>query len=71
MLLLSLSSQELRALPCTVSLIFTTPFEATGIYCHLHFQDEGTEMEVQVNDLPNVICSVTRQPAGDGTKTDG
>lgn len=71
MLLLSLSSQELRAIPYTVSLIFTTPFEAASIYCHLHFQDEGTEMEVQVNDLLNVICSVSHQPAGDGTKIDG
>lgn len=70
MLLLSLSVQERWAIPYTVS-IFTAPFEAARIYCHLHFQDEGTEMAVQVNDLLNVICSVSHQPAGDGTKIDG
>lgn len=68
--LLSVSSQELRAPPCTVSLI-STPTEAVGISSHLHFQDEGAEMQVQVNGLPDVICSVGHQPAADGTEIDG
>lgn len=60
---LSLSSQELRALPCLISLIFT-PFKAAGVYCHLYFQDEGTEMWVQVNGLPSVIRSMSQHQLG-------